>query len=362
MEFREALGFLANLSTSARVEAPKFARLDPPPSYRHVPATAPSTRNVPTECGVFVENTRGRYSSGRIPVLRACTRSTASHVGRNRTGAGVSGSGSGARGRSSSSFPCSSRKRRSGVRSRTGSSFASGTLHQLERSLFDAGPKPPRYRRASSSIPASSLAAGGPTHSSASANVCARRCSHVPEGGTRTRSSQCENPHSCSRAGSRSRAGTPRSRPGSVHPPRRNLRARAFEGAHVHVGTDLVHAPPPLLAGRADPRGEERVVAPRDQVNRLAHERGLDHGASLERSREIVAAEALETRPEPDVAVRRVLVLDPTDSLERARNRQPGALEQELAREQRPVQLSLRERPLGQEANLRGLFPGRVSR
>ena len=45
------------------------------------------------------------------------------------------------------------------------------------------------------SSPSSSEAVSGPTHSSARANRSARRRSQVPAGGTRTRSTQCENPH-----------------------------------------------------------------------------------------------------------------------------------------------------------------------
>ncbi len=76
-------------------------------------------------------------------------------------------------------------------------------------------------------------------------------------------------------------------------------------------------------------------------MDRLAHERGLDHRAPLERAGEVVAPEPLEARPEPDVGVRRVLILDAADPLERARNREARAFEKQLAREQRAVQLAL---------------------
>ena len=105
----------------------------------------------------------------------------------------------------------------------------------------------------------------------------------------------------------------------------------------------LVDSQAPLLAGAPDPGGEERIVAPRDEVDRLAHQRPLDHASPRERPRQVVALEPLDRRPEPDVPVRRVLVLDPADPLEHAWNRQPHALQEQLPGEQRPVQLPRRQ-------------------
>ena len=110
---------------------------------------------------------------------------------------------------------------------------------------------------------------------------------------------------------------------------------------------ELVDAQPPLLAGPADPRGQERIVAPRDEMDRLAHQRSLDHAPPLQGAREIPPLEPLDGRPQPDVAVRRVLILNPADPFEHPRDRQPHALEEQLPGEQRPVQLSRREDALG---------------
>ena len=112
-------------------------------------------------------------------------------------------------------------------------------------------------------------------------------------------------------------------------------------------GRRLLHAQPPVALRIANRDRERPVVAARDDVDRRAHERRLDDRPALERPREIVAAEALEARPQPDVRVRRVLILDPADPLERARDRYAHALEQELASEQRSVQLALREHAVG---------------
>ena len=54
-------------------------------------------------------------------------------------------------------------------------------------SFHGAGPNAVRYERTSSARPSTSPASSGPTQSSASASRSARRRSHVPDGGTRTR-------------------------------------------------------------------------------------------------------------------------------------------------------------------------------
>jgi hypothetical protein len=82
-------------------------------------------------------------------------------------------------------------------------------------------------------------------------------------------------------------------------------------------------------------------------MDRRAEQRSLDDRPSLERPRERVALEAVEPRPQPDVHRRRVLRLDTPDPPERLRQRVPGALEQQLAGEQRPVELLLAEGALG---------------
>jgi hypothetical protein len=93
-------------------------------------------------------------------------------------------------------------------------------------------------------------------------------------------------------------------------------------------------------------------------VDRSAHERALDDGAPHEGAIERVPLEPLDAGPEPEVRVRGVLVLDAPDPLDRARERQARPLEQELPRQQRPVQLASGEGALGHRATLptRGLM------
>src|SRR4051812_25880181 len=78
-------------------------------------------------------------------------------------------------------------------------------------------------------------------------------------------------------------------------------------------------------------------------MDRAAKERALHDPPLLERGREIAALEALDARPEPDVAVRRVLVLDATHAFERDGDGDAGASEKQLAREHRAVELTCGE-------------------
>ena len=120
------------------------------------------------------------------------------------------------------------------------------------------------------------------------------------------------------------------------------LRVPTCEPAAACTLVGLRH---PLAHRRSDSRDVEPVVACGDGVNRGAHERSLDDRPPLEGARQLLAPEAAQAGPEADVRVRRVLVLDPRQALQRARDWQSRALQQQLAREQSPVQL-----PLGEDA------------
>src|SRR5262249_45733698 len=90
------------------------------------------------------------------------------------------------------------------------------------------------------------------------------------------------------------------------------------------------------FAPRVGDGGEKgRVVARRDEVDRPAHERRLHDDFALERAIEILALEPVDARREADVAVRRVLVLDPAEALQDPWERHADALEEELPREER---------------------------
>ena len=163
-------------------------------SCLQVPATAPSTRNVGTDCGTLAWNTLDRCSSGRIWLARACTSSVASQVGGSGPARPYRGSAAGPVGcrpeagphrRESGAAPCARGRPRQGP--------------PVSRSSLP--PRPPPPARILEVAAGESLEAlvgrdvrGGPSQSEAVAYRSARRCSQVPAGGTRTRSSQRPRP------------------------------------------------------------------------------------------------------------------------------------------------------------------------
>ena len=70
---------------------------------------------------------------------------------------------------------------------------------------------------------------------------------------------------------------------------------------------------PPIPLGRPNRDRKRPEVPLRDDVDGRAHERRVDESPPLKSAGEVVAPEALHARPEPDVRVRCVLVLDPSD-------------------------------------------------
>ena len=102
----------------------------------------------------------------------------------------------------------------------------------------------------------------------------------------------------------------------------------------------------------AERRPEERVVTPRDEVQRLPHHGRLDDGGARELALERLAPEARGARPDADVRRRRPLRLHPDQALDHRRRREPLPLQQELTRERRAVQLAKREDALGHAPTL----------
>ena len=92
-------------------------------------------------------------------------------------------------------------------------------------------------------------------------------------------------------------------------------------------------------------RGDrERVeVARAHQMQRPAHEPRADHRMALDRRPEPLARESGEARPERDIWRGRPLRLERGDPLDRVDDVEPGAPQQQLAREGRAIQPAKRE-------------------
>ena len=79
----------------------------------------------------------------------------------------------------------------------------------------------------------------------------------------------------------------------------------------------------------------------------LSHQRRLDERPALECARQRLTLEARDSRPESHVRRGRVLRLQAPGTLDRARQRQPAPLEQELPGQERAVQLAAGQDALG---------------
>jgi len=99
----------------------------------------------------------------------------------------------------------------------------------------------------------------------------------------------------------------------------------------------------------ADPNGIAPELALRNDVDRRPHQRRLDHRPVLQRLGQRLAPEGLEPGPQPHVPGWRVLGLEAANLLDRLNDRHRRPLQQQLAREERPVQGAGREDPLGHD-------------
>ena len=82
-------------------------------------------------------------------------------------------------------------------------------------------------------------------------------------------------------------------------------------------------------------------------MDRRSHEGRLDDDALLQRLREVRPLEAPESGPQPDIAGRGVLRLQPADLLHGLLDAERRPCEKELAGEQRSIQGALGQDPLG---------------
>jgi hypothetical protein len=83
----------------------------------------------------------------------------------------------------------------------------------------------------------------------------------------------------------------------------------------------------------------QREAVPRgDQVHRAAHEQGPHHPPGLQQLDQLARVEPGQPRPQSDVGLLRLLRLQADEVRDRVEGRHRSALEEQLTREQRPIQ------------------------
>ena len=102
----------------------------------------------------------------------------------------------------------------------------------------------------------------------------------------------------------------------------------------------------------AHSRVEVRQIPRRDEVQRRAHQERLDDGPPPERPLERRSLEAFDPSPEGQVGRRGELRLQSSEPLDRSHGREPLAPKEQLAQQRRPVELALRQDPLGHASTL----------
>ncbi len=243
-------------------------------SYRHVPATAPSTRNVPIDCGIFVEKIAR-------PVLL-----------REDAGAPRVDEQDRVPGREEAH-----RRRRLGVRERSAreiEELAAGLVAEAtQREALERGLEQARlHPRPQPDVGARR----GPERAEVAADEVVERCLRDrrpparPSARPSGRGAHVASPTSPTAGRARARA-TARRRPSCARRPPTSSSCRSGPSAMSarncsacrsrsrSLGRGFLHAEPPLALRPADRDGERPEVAPRDDVDRPAHERRLDHAS-----------------------------------------------------------------------------------
>src|SRR5439155_23660648 len=131
-------------------------------------------------------------------------------------------------------------------------------------------------------------------------------------GGARKRSTQSPTPFQVMASAPRSPISSSRRR-GREATSSRTARASLQRGP---VDLTASCSQPQIPARLPYARREEREVPGRDEMDGDAHQGRLDDAPALERAGQVLAREAVETRPQADVARRRVLGLQPAHLLE----------------------------------------------
>src|SRR5213593_359534 len=122
----------------------------------------------------------------------------------------------------------------------------------------------------------------------------------------------------------------------------RTAREGAREGGDllwIHAAADLQAVPRAALEILR--RDRVRVeVSGGDQVKRAAHEPGADDVVAFDRRPEFLASKVFESRPERDIGGRRPLGLQGREALDRGDDPNARALQEQLSREHRAIELA----------------------
>ena len=285
---------------------------------------------------VAVLKTRDRCSSGRMPVRRACTSRQASQCGRKRTGAGVSGSGRGAPGRSSKLLPC-----------------LVSVPHKVEvraaaPGLADADACPGRDGAPGSRSEGSQVG----SHEMGSALSRGAVAGTQPMLRERQAISPPSFPRSRGRHADQVHPGAHAAQEPGTHPAQLARVPRPVGQRSTQLGSRGIHRGAVRRAVRAQEPGPSclpdalrvgPVLVTRDDMDRGPHEGRLDHLATLQCRRQFMPSKAFDPCPEAHIGGWRVLGLQATDLGEGTRYVDARALQQQLARQERPAEGRLAE-------------------
>ena len=266
-----------------------------------------------------------RYSSGSTRVGGRGRAGRCPSAAGSGPGAGSSRRGSGARGRSRSVAPAL--RRRSGgalERSRAGSR----TRERQSRPLREVGRGSPGRRRRGSAAPGARprapVGSVGSSQLRAGTNVAPAVCERqtLDDGAqTRPRAVLRARSRRATGGGSRARASVgrgARAAPGASGAARARTRRSALRPSRSPPPRRVRELPLQLRDATRPVQPRVREVVPRaHEVERRPHERRLHDAPAGDGTHEILGAEALDARPEPEVRRGRPLRLEPSRPLER---------------------------------------------
>ena len=139
------------------------------------------------------------------------------------------------------------------------------------------------------------------------------------------------------------------------------LACGALGGRHVELGKGGPDdAGDAAVQRRLERSAPAEIVARGDQVQRAAHGGDANHRARVQHLQQVLAREAGEAAPQTDERRPRLLRLQAGEALDRGDRRHRLAGQQELAREQGSIELTLREQTVRRSRQPYCFFPVNV--